>query len=72
MVDSYNMERYGMADTGMTSYGLAGFGMAGTPDLEKVVSEVWVLSKDILPQPANEIGVWIDISTWSDTNVWYN
>jgi len=33
---------------------------------------VWVLSSDVLPQPANVFGIWVDAESWSDSNVYYS
>lgn len=33
---------------------------------------VWILAWNILPQPDNYVGVWVDSDVWDDTSYWYD
>ena len=50
---------------------LASQGLA-SPRVPGAVSEVWILSSTVLPQPGDEVGTWDDAETWVDSNVWYD
>ena len=50
---------------------LAGSGLT-SPRTPGAVNEVWVLSSNVLPQPGNKVGTWVDAETWVDLNVFYD
>lgn len=33
---------------------------------------VWILAWNILPQPDNYVGIWVDSDVWDDASYWYD
>lgn len=51
---------------------LASNGLASPMRTFYLLTEVWILSSDVTPQPLGTVGIWDDTETWQDLNVWYD